>query len=249
VQGDIAAGRLPLGSRLPNERDLATHYGVSQPTVREAVRALDVMGLVDVRHGSGVYVTGDITSYVASSLHALLQIERVGILDVLEVRALLGGFSARRAAERASDEQIGQMRAFLDETDAPPPDADVCELVRPAVSFQLAVSAASGNPLLFAIESFLIKLIVQLQITAQEHHGTRFWRDRVQSFGPDRRRLLEFIAAHDQEGAVGAMTMYLRTQHVRFSDPELAGLSVSDPADLAGLLGDALALPDLRPQR
>ncbi|MQA15328.1 MAG: GntR family transcriptional regulator [Pseudonocardiaceae bacterium] len=246
VQNDIAQGRLPLGSRLPNERELARHYQVSQPTIREAVRALDIMGLVDVRHGSGVYVTGDIGTYLAGSFQALLQIERVGILDVLDLRTLLGGFSARRAAEKASGAEVDAMRRFLDAIDRPAPNSDVRELVRPPVSFQLTVSAAGHNPLLFAIESFLIRLLVQMQLTAMEHHGVEFWRRRVSSFGSDRRRLLRSIADRDQAGAVEAMETYLGDQHALFaSDGELAEVSVSDPALLAGLLD----LPDLRRDR
>lgn len=246
LQNDIASGRLPLGSRLPKERDLARHYGVSQPTVREAVRALELMGLVDVRHGSGVYATGDITSFLSTSLDVLLQVERVEIIAVLDVRSLLGGYSARRAAEHATDKEIERMSSYLDACESPASSAGPRELVGAAVSFQIAVSTAARNPLLFAIESFLIKLIAQLQLTAQEHHGRAFWVDRVGAFNTDRRRLLDFIAAHDGEGAVSAMQMYLRTQFARFSsDPELATVCVFEPGGLAGQFDDLE--PDLRP--
>lgn len=247
LQSDIAGGLLPLGSRLPNERDLAAHYGVSQPTVREAVRALDLMGLVDVRHGSGVYVTGDVTGFLSASLDVLLRVERVGIVDVLDVRTLLGGYSARRAAEYATDDETRRMKSYLDACDFPAPGAGPRDLVGAAVCFQVAVSAATRNPLLFAIESFLIKLISGLQLSAQEDHGRDFWIDRVGAFSADRRRLLDFIAAHDGEGAVSAMQMYLRTQFARFStDPELASVTVSDPTGVAGRLDDLV--PDLRPR-
>lgn len=247
LQSDIASGRLPLGSRLPNERDLAAHYGVSQPTVREAVRALDLMGLVNVRHGSGVYVTGDVTSFLSTSLDVLLRVERVGMVDVLDVRTLLGGYSARRAAEHATDAEVVRMRSYLDDCDFPTAEASPRELVGAAVCFQIAVSAAARNPLLFAIESFLIKLISQLQLSAQEDHGREFWIDRVGAFSADRRRLLQFIAAHDGDGAVSAMQMYLRTQFALFStDPELASVNVVDPAGMAGRLDDLV--PDLRPR-
>ena len=54
--GEIAAGKFPVGARLPAERELAAQYAVSRPTVREAVIALEVQGLVEVRIGSGAYV-------------------------------------------------------------------------------------------------------------------------------------------------------------------------------------------------
>ena len=245
LQGDIASGRLPRGARLPSERDLAQHFGVSQPTVREAVRALDLMGLLDVRHGSGVYVTGDVADFLNASLRVLLQVERVGIMEVLDVRTLLGGFSARRAAENVTADELARMAGYVDACDNASDNASPRELAAPAVSFQLAVSAAAGNPLLFAIESFLVKIIIQLQLTALERHGGTFWKDRVASFGADRRRLLTFITAHDGNGAASAMDMYLRTQLAVFSsDPELAAISLTDPIDVASQLDDML--PDLR---
>jgi GntR family transcriptional regulator, transcriptional repressor for pyruvate dehydrogenase complex len=248
LRGDIAAGLLPLGSRLPSERELARHFGVSQPTVREAVRALDLMGLVNVRHGSGVYVTGDVSNFLATSLRILLQVERVGITDVLDLRALLGGYSARLAAEHVTEDEVAQMGDYLHVCEFPTAETTFHDTLAAVVSFQLAVSAAARNPLLFAIESFLIKLISQFQVTALEHHGQEFWTSRVQSFAPDRRRLLDCIVDHDAPGAVDAMALYLKTQSARFTaDPELLSVTVTNPADFVSQLDDIL--PDLKPRR
>ena len=236
LQGDIAAGRLPLGARLPNERDLAQHFGVSQPTVREAVRAMELMGLLDVRHGSGVYVTGDVASFLSTSLRLLLQVERVGVLEILDVRILLAGHSARRAAEQATDDEIARMADCLDRADDP--SAGPLELADAIQSFQLAVSAAARNPLLFAIESFLVKNMIRMQLTAYADRDASFWVERVASASADRRRLLDYIAAHDGEGAVHAIQMYLRTQLSQSStEPELATVDLTDPPD-ADPLGD-----------
>lgn len=249
LRKDIAEGRLELGSRLPNERALADHFQVSQPTVREAIRALDLMGLLDVRHGSGVYVTGDVANYVAGSLQALLSIEQVGILEVLELRSLLGRFSARQSAEKASESDIATMRGYLQTIEQYPHDTSPRLLVRPAISFQLTVSAAARNPLLFALESFLIKLIIQLQLTARGDHDSAFWRARVMSFQPARLHLLDRIATNDIEGAAQAMDKYLVDQHAVFSsDAELATASLSSLGP-PGSLDDILNLPDLRPSR
>lgn len=241
IQGDIASGRIPLGARLPSERNLAKHFDVSHPTVREAIRALDLMGLVDVRHGSGVYVTGNVTGFLDASLRILLQVEHVTIVEVLDLRVLLGGYSARLAAEHVTDVDIAEMTAYLEACDSPTPDMGPRELVASAAAFQLAVSAAARNPLLFAIESFLIKLACQCQLTAFGDTDRDFWVQRVQSFAPDRRRLLEFIVARDGEGAISAMRMYLRSQFTRFSsDPELAALTVTNPAALISQLDEIL---------
>jgi len=250
MQGDIAQGRLPLGSRLPSERELARHYGVSQPTVREAVRALDVMGLVDVRHGSGVYVTRDISSYLTSTFQTLLQVERVGILDVMELRTLLGTHSARMAARRATAAEIALMQTFIDASQAANPSMTPREIVRAPVSFQLALTAASGNPLLFAIESFLTKVVVQVQLDVWDGRPSQFWCDRIAAFDGVRSRIIACVAAHNEEGAVRAVSGYLENQYELFrSEPELAGFGVTDPVAMARALDEMFEVPEVRLQR
>ena len=241
LRGDIAAGRLPLGARLPGERDLAQHFGVSQPTVREAVRAMDLMGLLDVRHGSGVYVTGDIASFLDTSLHLLLQVERVGVIEVLDVRILLADHSARRAAQQATEEEIARMAGYLDLADNPSADDGPREMAEAVQSFQLAVSAAARNPLLFAVESFLIKNLIRLQLTAFVDRDHSFWVQRVATPSADRRRLLDNISAHDEEGAAHAMQTYLRTQFTQAStEPELAAIALTEAVNVADRLDDVV---------
>ena len=121
LRQDIVTDRLKSGERLPNERELAEYFGVSQPTVREALRALDVMGLIQVRHGSGVYVRGDSAYVAARALQTLVQLEQVSIIEALDVRELLGRETARIAAGAANDadvEVIEQRLSALSELDA-----------------------------------------------------------------------------------------------------------------------------------
>jgi len=77
--------RLPRGARLPPERELAQRFGVSGPTVREAIRGLSALGLVEVRHGSGAYVAPNIDGIVAVSLGALIQLEEVGVEELIRL--------------------------------------------------------------------------------------------------------------------------------------------------------------------
>jgi GntR family transcriptional repressor for pyruvate dehydrogenase complex len=250
LQADIAGGALERGARLPNERDLAQHFGVSQPTVREAIRALDAMGLVDVRHGSGAYVTADSQRFLATSLQMLLQIERVGILDALELRGVLGRWSARRAAENATPEDVEAIRSLLQQLEEIKQERDLQRIAQIAVSFQVAVSAATHNPLLFAIESFLARMLVQFQLTAKARRGVRFWHNWTLQFADDRRRLFDAIEAGDPKAAEAAMSTYLADQHERFaSDRQLAGIRLSDPQHVRTLAEGGLDIPEMRPDK
>src|SRR5688572_32358152 len=89
----IAAGEFPLGSRLPPERDLAVQLGVSRPSVREALIALEVQGLVEVRMGSGIYVTAREAAPASRDVQSAL-----GPFEILRARHLVEGELAAVAA-------------------------------------------------------------------------------------------------------------------------------------------------------
>jgi GntR family transcriptional repressor for pyruvate dehydrogenase complex len=246
LRQDIASGALARGKRLPNERDLAKQFGVSQPTIREAVRALDTMGLIDVRHGSGAYVTGDGWKFFATSLDTLLQIERVGIIEVIDVRAVLGLNTARRAAEHATDaqlENIARLARALEEIKA---EKDINRIIEAVIEFQVAIAAAAHNPLQFAIESFLIHLLMKFQLTAKSRAGIRFWRSWTLQFTEDRRQLVEAITARDQQASVDAMETYLENQRALFSsDREIARLRLTDRASVEAIAMVTLEMPSV----
>ena len=81
----IIGGRGPRGSKLSAERQLAEQYKVSGPTIREAMRALTVLKLVDVRRGSGTCVTADTGSLLSLSLGSLIRIDEIGVANVMNV--------------------------------------------------------------------------------------------------------------------------------------------------------------------
>src|SRR6201996_8423191 len=83
LRAQIASGAIPHGARLPAERDLAERYRVSGPTVREALQGLSALGLLEVRHGSGTYVSAVADSLIARALGTVIQLERVSVQDLL----------------------------------------------------------------------------------------------------------------------------------------------------------------------
>lgn len=107
IAAKIEAGEYPLGARLPSERQLAQSYDVSRPTVREAIIALEVDGMVEVRKGSGVYVTATQPADVDGPS------ADVGPFELLEARRQIEGEVAALAAGRITDEQLGELRALV----------------------------------------------------------------------------------------------------------------------------------------
>jgi GntR family transcriptional regulator, transcriptional repressor for pyruvate dehydrogenase complex len=149
VQSLIESGKLRPGSRLPGERDLATTLGVSRPSIRAGLGALQAMGVVRSRHGSGTFVTDGPPSLDARQLHLLASLHRVGVAEVYEARRALEVEAAGLAAARATGEQLAAIEqevagvmSCLDDVEA---------FVARDAGFHRAVAAATGNTILAAL--------------------------------------------------------------------------------------------------
>jgi GntR family transcriptional repressor for pyruvate dehydrogenase complex len=103
----IRAGTYKPGQRLPSERDLAEQFNVSRPTVREAMIALEIQGMVEARHGSGIYVTERVEpENVPPELD-------IGAFELTEARRLFEGEACALAATLITEEQIADLEAIL----------------------------------------------------------------------------------------------------------------------------------------
>src|SRR5713101_693716 len=103
----LTSGELGPGDRLPTERDLALGLGVSRSTIREAIRGLEMMRVLQVRHGEGIFVTSLDAPLLLEATGFVLQLMRdQEVVDLLELRAILEGAAAGLASARITDEQL-----------------------------------------------------------------------------------------------------------------------------------------------
>jgi GntR family transcriptional repressor for pyruvate dehydrogenase complex len=146
----VRSGRFPAGSKLPPELELAAELGVSRGPVREAVKALAVAGVLDVRRGDGTYVTSLAPSLLLAGLgSAVDMMQGSTLLELTEIRRLLEPAATALAATRISDEQLAAVHEEL--TAMREAAADVEQLVRHDAAFHRAVSQATGNEALTTI--------------------------------------------------------------------------------------------------
>ncbi|MGR3875687.1 FadR/GntR family transcriptional regulator [Streptomyces graminifolii] len=140
----IDSGAWPVGSKIPGELHLAAELGVSRGTVREALRALGVAGLLEPKVGDGTYVRAQ------DELTALLMRSREagGLEQALDVRSILEVAAAVRAASNRTDEDIEALGAALDARAAANHALDGSAYVQADVRFHRALVRASGNPFL-----------------------------------------------------------------------------------------------------
>lgn len=163
IKAKVESGAYPPGARLPSERELAEALNVSRPSVREALIALEIEGYVEVRVGTGVFVTGpgaaaDAAGGPARALAANAGQLDVGAHDVLEVRLLVEPRCAALAAKNATPGQLQLMAdaaAAMESASSPAPHDD---------AFHIGIAEASGNVALATTVQNLLHLSGNSQI-------------------------------------------------------------------------------------
>jgi GntR family transcriptional regulator, transcriptional repressor for pyruvate dehydrogenase complex len=159
IKSLIVAGELGSGDALPPERDLAVMLGISRPSVREAIRVLTAMNVVEPRHGGGTYVTSLDPWLLARPINFLLQIEPSSFLDLFEVRQVLEVAAARLAATRITDDMVSALGELA--------DAAAAALRQPAryseLDFELhsKVVEATGNPIYLSLYESISDLLLE----------------------------------------------------------------------------------------
>jgi GntR family transcriptional repressor for pyruvate dehydrogenase complex len=147
IKDMILDGRLAPGQRLPPERSLSGALGVSRPTVREAIRSLQAMNILESRHGAGTFVASLSVEELLRPLQFVLSLAEGGLDHLFEVRLLLEPGAAALAAERASEEQVAGLRDCAARAEAEAiPDAEA--MLRLDTELHERIVEASANPLL-----------------------------------------------------------------------------------------------------
>lgn len=139
IVADIAAGVFPVGTRLPAERDLTERFGVSRPTIREAMIALEMQGLVEARKGSGVFVLA------ASTANHVEELD-IGAFEITEARRLLEGEVAAVAATEIDEAQLSVLRGLLAEME----QEDTAAAEEADRRFHIAIAEATGNAVIIS---------------------------------------------------------------------------------------------------
>ncbi|MCI9886906.1 FadR family transcriptional regulator [Micrococcales bacterium 31B] len=145
----ITSGHLKPGDRLPREADLATEFGVSRSSLREAVRALSLVRILEVRRGDGTYVTSLQPEVLLDSMTFLLDFHQdSSVLDFLGVRRILEPAATALAAQHASPQDVIRLREMSEQDST---TTDVTELVDHDIAFHRAIAACSGNQVLVSL--------------------------------------------------------------------------------------------------
>jgi DNA-binding FadR family transcriptional regulator len=149
IKGMIVSGELRPGDRLPREADLAERLGLSRNSLREAVKALSLIHVLDVRQGDGTYVTSLEPAVLLDAIGFVVDFHRDDtVLEFLEVRRILEPAATALAAERMTADEVAGLRALLAELGD---DPSVEQLVANDLEFHRLIAAGSGNQVLCSL--------------------------------------------------------------------------------------------------
>ncbi len=228
VRLQIVRGDLRSGSRLPTERDLARHFDVSGPTVREAVRILATMGLVDVRHGSGTYIAENTEEHIGRSLATFLELEDVGIEEILAVRLGLREQIARGSIGRATEKELAAVEAAEAEFDIS--NVTMLERCESMLKYLASFSSLAHNPLLRMLDNFLNGLVIEFEKVVYSDEPPEFWSEWTDSVRANHIRIIAAIRARDETAAIAAVRDgHAQARRRLMQEPRIARLRMSDP--------------------
>ncbi|MGN8552951.1 UNVERIFIED_CONTAM: FCD domain-containing protein [Microbacterium sp. SLM126] len=204
----LTRGELGPGSRLPVEKDLAARLGVSRGSLREGVRALATLGVLETRQGDGTYVTSLDPTKLLSPLGFLADLQQPAhAADLLAVRRVLEAESAALAATRLSETELGDLHGVLAVVDGileSDPDMDLEAFIDADTEFHRIIARASGNPPLAAIIDTLVGRTFR----------ARLWRaisqrGSVRMAQAEHRAILDELVRRDPERARIRMEVHL----------------------------------------
>lgn len=203
VRRDVFRRRVSPGDRLPNEAEFAERFGVSRPAVREALRVLELQGLIRVAHGfqGGAFVADGGTEAVSSALETMLRLEHIERAEIYIARRYLEPSVAALAAEGLNDELRTALEANIAETERR------IAAGRPAfetnLEFHAIVARACGNRILTLVGEAVLQL---LRVAEQRRPSTpQINREASRAHAA----ILKALIAGDREGAEAAMAQHL----------------------------------------
>jgi DNA-binding FadR family transcriptional regulator len=202
IEDSLRSGEIKLGDRLPGERALAEQFGISRASVRDAVRALEVMGVVKSATGSGpnagTIVVSDPSAALGSALRLHVASQRLPVKDIVEARIMMETWSLEHAAGAPWEPgQLEEARGLLEAMDrAGLPSAAFTAL---DAQFHVALSSLAGNAVVSTMMDSLREAIRTYVDEAVAARGA--WDDLVATLREQHWGILEAVEARDGERA------------------------------------------------
>ncbi|MGQ9629322.1 MAG: FadR/GntR family transcriptional regulator [bacterium] len=164
LKDSIKRGEYKPGQRLPTEPELSSMLQVGRGSVREALKRLETMGLIRIRHGEGAFVVDslDIASFM-QPLTTMLILDKPQLLELMQAREVIEGGTVRFAAHNATDEEIEELHQLVQKMKEHINNPE--EFIKHDLAFHMAIAKASGNSVLSKVLNLIRDLFLEEQKT------------------------------------------------------------------------------------
>jgi GntR family transcriptional repressor for pyruvate dehydrogenase complex len=193
--------KLKPGDKLPSERELAETLGVSRSSIRDAIRSLELMGMVEPRQGAGTIVREISSESLANPLANVLKRKEELVSELLDFRKMLEPPLAARAAARISADEISEMEEILQRQQEKQNQGEAA--VAEDAEFHYSIALASGNSVVLKVLDILMDLLRGTRERSLQVEG------RPQRSLAGHRRILAALKRHDAEAAKSAMRRHI----------------------------------------
>jgi GntR family transcriptional repressor for pyruvate dehydrogenase complex len=201
ILGLVTAGNLEAGDQLPSERKLAETFNVSRPTLREAIRALAVLGVLEIRHGGGIFVSKLGAAELLQPLTFFLTLRSTEVEKLYDARQLIEGDIAARAARAAGPDDVAALDKLIAEQEAVTASPEAYRDVDTA--FHQRLAALADNEFLARAAQSLNILGLEFRKIASETPSV------IRQSIADHRAIVAALEGHDAEGARVAMAAHM----------------------------------------
>lgn len=212
IKEAMFAGKLRAGDKLPTERELAERFETSRASVREALRTLEPEGLIRVKKGAvgGIFIADVDHRPAAKSFQTLLQLRKLSIHHIAEVRLIFEPQAARLAAERAKPDDLRELEEEIRKMSAAVRDKELPRFYD--LKFHLLIARATRNPILEVLAESMLGVASK---TISEIHPSR---DTLRHVLTRHRRVLDAVRRRDPDSAFQAMFEHIVDVQMRLAE-------------------------------
>ncbi|HZF40673.1 MAG TPA: FadR/GntR family transcriptional regulator [Blastocatellia bacterium] len=205
----LGRGELKGGSRLPPERELADMLHISRPSLRTALKALSVMGVIHAKPGAGTYIAQSLPEVFTEPMHFMTLINNTSVEELFEARLIIEAGLAELAAERATESDIAALTQEVEEMRAHTGDPE--EFLKHDVRFHQAMARAADNKLMSGVMDTVAQLLFHIRrqnvAQANDLEEAIEWHEK----------LITAMRKHDQKRAKETLSGHLRAAQLAWA--------------------------------
>ena len=204
IQRMIMDGSLKNGDRLPPERELTEMFNVGRPALREALKALEVIGLIECRHGQGNFVINNIENNFFKPLSLSFKLSNGNVDDILQLRYIIESFNSGQAARTATEEDIKKLYAIMDNMMDAKTENEKSYFDK---MFHYEIASIGGNKLIINLLgslSYLLDNFIEKTVRM-----SFFGEDSIEKIYSEHTRIIKAIENHNSKEAIEATNYHL----------------------------------------